>query len=209
VLLLPTYLYWLRSVIKPLIADLSPGFLNLAALFDSGQGYVEIISLRQDMNLEADFEGNFPVVLRPSWDAYFLGVCYAIAERGDCTRAKVGAVIVDKHHRIMATGYNGAPPGEPGCLEGACPRGQHYAVQGEIAFSRTFCACGNVWPCIKSAKPGSGSYDDCISVHAEANAIIYAGRDKCLGSTLYVTYSPCINCMKLVKAAGLARVLIP
>lgn len=28
---------------------------------------------------------------RPDWDAYFLGIARAVAERADCTRSKVGA----------------------------------------------------------------------------------------------------------------------
>lgn len=198
---------------KPPIADLSPGFLNLAAPSDSERGCVEIVKLREQLGKEPDFAGNLPA--RPDWDTYFIQVAFAIAERADCTRMKVGAVITDKDHRIMATGYNGAPAGSPGCLEGACPRGRHYTVRihpEDYAFPEDHelaCACGSALPCSKSAKPGEGSYDDCISIHAEANAIVYAGRDRCIGSTLYCTYAPCVNCVKLIKAAAIIRVVIP
>lgn len=124
---------------------------------------------------------------RPGWDTYFLGIAEAVAARADCSRRKVGAVVV-RDRRIVATGYNGAPPGEPGCLEGACPR-----ARSEV-------------------EPGS-SYDTgpgaCISLHAEMNAIVYAGRDGCVGSTLYITAEPCAGCMKLVRASGLASVVWP
>lgn len=58
--------------------------------------------------------------LRPSWDDYFLGIALAVSQRGDCSRRQVGAVIV-RDHRIIATGYNGAPAGMVGCIAGGCP----------------------------------------------------------------------------------------
>jgi dCMP deaminase len=168
-----------------------------------------LVKLREQLGKEPDFAGNLPAHLRLDWDPYFIQIAFAVAERGDCTRMKVGAVITDKDHRIMATGYNGAPAGFPGCLEGACPRGKHYLSDKHGDFITQVCACGNRWPCSKSAKPGEGSYDDCISCHAEANAIVYAGRDRCIGSTLYCTYAPCHGCLKLIKAAAISRVVIP
>ncbi|HOQ28650.1 MAG TPA: cell division protein DedD, partial [Armatimonadota bacterium] len=58
----------------------------------------------------------------PGWDEYFVGIARAVAARAKCTRRQVGAVLV-LGRRIIATGYNGAAPGRPDCLQGACPRG--------------------------------------------------------------------------------------
>lgn len=148
---------------------------------------------------------------RPGWDEYFMGIAEAAAARADCTRAKVGAVIVDSARRIAGAGYNGAPPGVPGCLEGACPRGRHYrqVVAGQPEAIQVVCACGNPWPCHLAASPNAGDYEDCISLHAELNAVIYAGRDRCSGATIYVTRNPCSWCMKVIMAAGIARVVVP
>jgi dCMP deaminase len=115
--------------------------------------------------------------MRPTWDDYFLGIAYAVAARADCSRAQVGAVIV-KDHRIVATGYNGAPAGDPGCLEGNCPRTQI------------------------NPEPGS-NYDNCIALHAEQNALLYADRDKCEGAIMYTTRTPCPTCWKLIRGAGI------
>jgi dCMP deaminase len=64
--------------------------------------------------------------------------------------------------------------------------------------------------------PGAPHCDDvghliqnegCIrTIHAEANAIVDAGRDAA-GSTIYVTCSPCYDCMKLILATGIDRVV--
>jgi len=129
---------------------------------------------------------------RPSWTEYFLAIATAVAARADCTRRKAGAVLV-KDHRIVATGYNGAPAGDKGCLsDGACPRGalDHSAV-----------------PAYSSYDSGPGA---CIAVHAEANCLLYADRDKCEGAVLYcVPGVPCAGCEKLIRGAGVASVYTP
>lgn len=146
---------------------------------------------------------------RPGWDSYFLGIAQAVAVRADCTRSKVGAVIV-KDHRIVSTGYNGAPAGEPGCLSaGACPRGRHYRIDNEVYGWKSACACGHPdWPCPDAVEPGS-SYDNCVALHAESNALLYSSLDERRGATLYVTREPCTGCHKLIQGAGIARVVWP
>jgi dCMP deaminase len=42
-------------------------------------------------------------------------------------------------------------------------------------------------------------------IHAEANAIIKAGN-KSEGAYLFITLSPCIDCCKLIKQAGIKKV---
>lgn len=122
---------------------------------------------------------------RPDWDIYFMGIALAVSVRSDCERRKVGAVVV-KDRRIRGTGYNGAPAGEPGCE--SCPR-------------RTSGVC-----------PGS-SYDTgagaCVAVHAEANALLYCDREDLIGATLYLTDAPCEGCQKLIRGAGVTRVVWP
>jgi dCMP deaminase len=151
---------------------------------------------------------------RPAWDLYFLSIADAVATRADCTRRHVGAVVVDpatKH--IIATGYNGSPPGEAGCLsDGACPRGRHYKIfrnYGMYAETGYACACGNpAWPCPLSVPAGS-SYDTgmgaCIALHAEQNAILRAGTQS-RGAWMFLTDEPCEGCWRLIKGAGFSRV---
>lgn len=154
-------------------------------------------------------------VLRPEWDDYFQGIAKAVAARGDCTRRQVGAVIVNSHHRVIATGYNGAPPGDPSCLEGACPRGRHFAHYGwhgtHGSGTLLGCNCGKPLPCPDAVAPGS-SYDtgigSCIALHAEANALLYAFRSV-RDMTMYITDEPCDGCVKLLRGAQISRVVTP
>jgi dCMP deaminase len=154
--------------------------------------------------------------MRPSWSDYFLGIAEAVSKRGDCTRRQVGAVIVDQDHRIIAAGYNGAPPGDRGCLsDGACPRGQHTELYGwhPVHGSGTLlgCRCGGSWPCEQAVEPGS-SYDTgtgaCIAIHAEANALLYAFRSVA-GADMYITERPCDGCLKLIRGAQIRFVVTP
>lgn len=128
---------------------------------------------------------------RPDWDDYFLAIAHAVSIRADCTRRKVGAVIV-KDRRIVGTGYNGAPAGAPGCAsDGACPRGK--LDYDEVAP-------------LSSYDTGPGS---CIAVHAEANALLYTDRSDLLSSTIYITCVPCEGCLRLIRAAGVTRIVFP
>ena len=56
---------------------------------------------------------------RPPWDEYFMRIAFEVATRATCLRRHVGAVIV-RDKRILSTGYNGSPPGQPHCTEVGC-----------------------------------------------------------------------------------------
>lgn len=158
---------------------------------------------------------------RPDWDVYFLGLAEAVSYRGDCTRSRVGAVLVQEN-RVVSTGYNGAPAGDPGCLtDGACPRGKHYLTYRyadyphEVAPRSYFgpvmagCGCGHPdYPCPEASEPGS-PYDNCIAIHAEANALLYANRSDCIGAAMYLTREPCRDCTKLIRGARIKTVVWP
>ena len=61
---------------------------------------------------------------RPTWTAYGLAMADTAALRADCTRRKVGAVVMRPDGSIVSTGYNGAPSKQGSCLGGDCPRGR-------------------------------------------------------------------------------------
>lgn len=55
-------------------------------------------------------------------DQLFMSMAHLMAERGTCTRAKVGAIVV-RDRRIISTGYVGSPPGEVHCIDVGCSVG--------------------------------------------------------------------------------------
>ena len=76
--------------------------------------------------------------MRPDWDSYFLKIAYAVSERSTCDRAFVGCVLV-LEKRILTTGFNGSPAGQPHCdeighlmVEGHCVRTIHAEMNAII-----------------------------------------------------------------------------
>jgi dCMP deaminase len=57
--------------------------------------------------------------MRPGWDEYFMEIARTVATRATCPRASVGAVLA-RDHRILTTGYNGAPRGVAHCTDAGC-----------------------------------------------------------------------------------------
>ena len=133
-------------------------------------------------------------IARPSKDEYYLSIAEAVLARSTCLRRKYGAVIV-KDDEIISTGYNGAPRGAKNCCDiGYCYRENEHIPHGE-------------------------RYEACMSVHAEANAIISASRRDMLGSTLYLVgfeadgspvedIAPCFMCQRLILNAGIAFIVM-
>ena len=125
---------------------------------------------------------------------YYHDIADAIASRSTCMKRRYGAIIV-KNDEIIATGYNGAPRGRKNCMDiGFCTR-------------------------IHMNIPSGERYELCRSVHAEANAIISAGRKDMIGSTLYLAgrYSEdnsvhvkpecCSMCKRMIINAGIESVI--
>ena len=145
-------------------------------------------------------------MVRPNKDTYYLDIALAVSKRSTCLKRHYGCVIV-KDDIIIATGYNGSPRGEENCCDrGTCKRAD--------------------------AKRYSG-YENCDSVHAEQNALIAASRDRLIGATIYlaceeygidkersemwgetvydfyedVSPIPCNLCMRMLKNAGIAKIV--
>jgi dCMP deaminase len=118
---------------------------------------------------------------RPTWDEYFMMIAKLSAVRSTCLAFPVGAVIV-KDRQILATGYNGSPPGSPHCTA------QGYCYEG-------------LQKCTDNNLPSR-------SIHAEANAIAQAAKHgiRTEGSTIYVTLEPCLSCLKLIISSGIKQV---
>lgn len=103
----------------------------------------------------------------------------------NCCRRKVGAVITSKTGYFITSGFNGTPDCVyPTCNDGGCER------------------CKS-----KSFKPGK-SYDLCICVHAEQNALMDAAYwgVPVRGGTIYTTLQPCLSCLKMLLQAGIITI---
>lgn len=128
---------------------------------------------------------------RPNWDDYYLAGAKWVSTRADCRRRQVGAILVADDNRVLSIGYNGTDPGKPGCLSGACPRGL-------LSYDE---------------QPAFGSYSNCISRHAEENALrnVPGGPDIVWEKdpTMYVTDEPCDNCRTLMADAGVMKAMWP
>ena len=125
----------------------------------------------------------------------YLDLADVVSKRCTCLRRHYGAVIV-KNDEVISTGYVGAPRGRKNCTDlGYCIRQQMNIPRGE-------------------------RYELCRSVHAEANAIISAPRDKMIGATLYLSgreadsgayihhSNSCSMCKRMIINAGISRVVI-
>lgn len=171
------------------------------------------------MNVDWMLEAVRSVRGRPSKAEWAMGMALAASTRGECTRRRVGAVIVDRNGRLAGAGYNGSEPGGPSCLKGECPRGRHYKkdgrychIHGKVDCSCAVerCACFAEWPCSEALPPGS-SYDTgpgaCEAVHAELNALLdVSDRNRLDGATLYVTTEPCDGCLKILRTTGIVAI---
>lgn len=132
---------------------------------------------------------------RVSKHNYYLDIAQTVAERSTCLRKMYGAIIV-KDDVIVSTGYNGAPRGRKNCSDiNFCMRDKLNIPRGE-------------------------RYELCRSVHAEANAIIAAARERMLGATIYMVCvdpasgeivggtSSCMMCKRQIINAGISTVII-
>ena len=120
------------------------------------------------------------------WDEYFLDLAKTCASRSNCLRAQVGAVIVGQDKKIKATGYSGTPSKVESCAE----RGECYRI------------CNNI--------PSGTRYETCRSIHAEQNAIIQAGQDRCKDATIYIWGHNfiCILCKRFIVQSGITHCVL-
>ena len=113
----------------------------------------------------------------------------AVAEQSTCIRVKVAAIIV-KNGRIISTGWNGVPSGKDHCEH---IFNFHPAL--ESGDTKTFLNVHH-------------EFATKNEIHAEQNVISYAARNgiKTSGADVLISISPCVNCAKLICAAGINRV---
>lgn len=121
-----------------------------------------------------------------NWTDYFLNIAKAVSLRSNCIRAHVGAIIVGNDKKIKATGYNGTPSNVESCAE----RGECFRIKNKI--------------------PSGTRYETCRSIHAEQNAIIQAGQDRCKDATIYIFGHEmvCILCKRFIIQSGIKHIFL-
>ena len=123
--------------------------------------------------------------MRPTWDEFHMLTAIVTATRSSCLVRQVGAALV-KDKRIIASGYNGAPPSVESCLDTQVCFYQNLAHEDHLK--------------------GLGLYEElkeqrkefCSAIHAEKNAVNQCtihGVDP-RGASLFITNFPCPGCVR-------------
>ncbi|NLY35942.1 MAG: dCMP deaminase family protein [Tissierellia bacterium] len=98
------------------------------------------------------------------------------AARSTCDRAHVGAVVVNREHRIVATGYNGSVGRKtPHCSEVG------HAIRDDHCIATQHAELNCISYCAKEGIP----------------------MDGCM---IYVTHFPCLHCTKALIQSGITKI---
>ena len=124
-----------------------------------------------------------------------------VAGQSTCCRMQVGAVLV-KDNRVISIGFNGTPTGQEHCEDHFEALYQTAFVQEYPSFeeyrqSRTFYDAHGKW-----------SIEN--ELHAEQNAIIQAGQDRCKDATIYIWGHNfiCILCKRFIVQSGIKNCVL-
>ena len=114
---------------------------------------------------------------RPDIDLVMMATATLWARRSTCSsRISVGAVIATLDGRVIATGYNGSPSGQPHCDDKGC-------------------VLDSDGHCIRSIHAEENAILQCARLGVS-----------CEGMAMYVTHSPCPNCCKRIIQVGISEV---
>lgn len=128
----------------------------------------------------------------------YLGIANEVSKMSASRRTQVGAVAV-KDHRILSIGYNGTLPG----ADNNCETAEFLLGSKWISEEEAMKIWGD--PYVEAhfrltTKPEV--------VHAEANCLLKMARDgqPSLGADIFLTLTPCVECAKMMKVAGIRKV---
>lgn len=129
----------------------------------------------------------------------FIKMAELVADQSTCCRLNVGAVLV-KDNRVISIGFNGTPTGQQHCEEHFTKvYKDHYAdkypTYADFVASRDFYDLHGKWSISNE-------------LHAEQNAIAFAAKNgiSTAGAAVYVTWSPCVHCAKVIVSAGIKQI---
>lgn len=114
-------------------------------------------------------------------DIQYMRACFSFAEIfSTCSKRQYAAIVVDENNYIVGIGYNGGPSGMAHCNDGGCPRKTENSLNG-------------------------ASYDNCIAIHAEQNALLHCDYSSA-PKKIYVNGPPCFTCAKLIANSTIKNV---
>lgn len=120
-------------------------------------------------------------------DRTFLDIAKNFSSLSKAIRRKVGCIIV-KDGQIISNGFNGTPSG----FDNSC----EYLKEEKSPDIINYYNPNNL-----TTKPEV--------LHAESNALMKLARstNSSIGSTMYLTCSPCFDCAKLIIQSGIIRLV--
>lgn len=120
--------------------------------------------------------------MKPKLKSAYMRTAETFAELSHARRLQVGAIVV-KNDRIISIGYNGMPAGWDNNCE------DEVVIEQDEKFVK-----------ILKTKPEV--------LHAERNALdkLAKGNEGGLGSTMFITHAPCLECAKSIYGAGISHV---
>lgn len=126
---------------------------------------------------------------RKDWDTYFMDIAYMASTRSQCSRRRVGSVLV-QGKKLLGSAYNGAPMGVPDCSEAGCMLVEEYEVK------------------VVDGREEMVKKQRCIrTIHAEQNLLLFTDRHDREGSTVYVTDQPCWTCANMLANSGIVEIV--
>ena len=123
-------------------------------------------------------------IQRPSWYEYHMGEAKQASTRASCPRASVGAVLVNSDNHMLFSGYNGALPDEPHCIDVGCFMDEHMEHCIRVVHAEA-----NLIAQAAKTRGGAGGCD------------VYIWCNKHIENS-------CRNCYQLMKAAGVRNIYV-
>ncbi len=160
---------------------------------------------------------------KPSVEERAMQVAQKIAQKSQCLKRKVGAVIIEEdkngNMNVLGEGYNESPLGIPLCAQERkchkenvrkCP---NCGIPIEIILDKCInpsCVEKKVIFGREKKESLIRKLDLCRALHAEERAIINALKkdlDKIKGAVLFSTTFPCLICARVIIEVGIKKVI--
>ena len=135
----------------------------------------------------------------------YMKTAETFAELSHARRLHVGAIVV-KDDRIISIGYNGMPAGwDNNCEDKVYDSGAGGWISPDEFES--------MYPYTEYNEDAEEEYRYGLKtkpevLHAETNAIakLAKSNESGMGSTLFITHAPCLDCAKLIYQSGISSV---